>query len=102
MGLSGETYAYWVLHSELTTPTQKAEASVKLAEIGEIRRSNAEGQRRPERKVSGRWGGFSELELGALSDALERVCVDYPDMPKESRIWDLRDEAIAAWRERRS
>jgi hypothetical protein len=38
--LPGEEHAYWVLHSPITTATEKAEASVKLAQIAEIRQRN--------------------------------------------------------------
>lgn len=45
MSLPGEEQAYWVLHSPLTTASEKAAASVKLGEIAEIKRRNAEGHR---------------------------------------------------------
>lgn len=46
MPLPGEEHAWWVIESPLTTPSQKAEARTKLVAIEEIRRENAENERR--------------------------------------------------------
>ena len=46
MALPGEEAAYRTLYSPFSTSGDKAEASVKLAEIEEIKRRNAESDRR--------------------------------------------------------
>lgn len=46
MGYPGEEAAWQTIHSRLSSADDKAKASVKLAEINEIRRHNEEGERR--------------------------------------------------------
>jgi rubrerythrin len=58
MALPGEKAAYQTLYSPFSSSMDKAEAAVKIAEVAEVRRHNAE----------------SDARYRARQDALKGVC----------------------------